>query len=195
MELEKRKEIEKKISNLKRHNHICLLYENSKEQFSVLSALFKFAFNRKDKIIYVNSQTDDEDVIKYINRYSIDIDVKTCSENGDIEIISHKKLCKDATGLNSAGICTAVEKEHQKATSVGYDGLTITLEMTNIVGTDTSLDRFRSHETRFHSILEKNNITGICQYNINRFPTTYIKYMIFTHPLVIYKDCRRIYEL
>lgn len=195
MDLVRRKEIEKKLRDVKQHNHICLLYETDKERFAVLAALFKFAFSRNDRGVYVNSETDDHEVVENMDRFSVGVDIKSCCENRDFLIVDHKKLCRPGEGLNSSGLCTAVEKEHAKAGSEGYDGLTLTLEMTNIAGTDLSLDKFRSHESRLHKVLERNNITGICQYNSKKFPTPYIKYMIFTHPLVIYRDCRRIYEL
>jgi hypothetical protein len=195
MDLDQRKEIEERLRNLKQHNHICLLYESDRERFAVLAALFKFAFKRNDRGLYVNSVTDDEEVVENMDQFSGGIDIKNCCDKRDFMIVAHRKLCKPGKGLNSSGLCTAVEKEHAKAGTEGYDGLTVTLEMTNIAGSDTSLDKFRDHESRFNRVLENNDITGICQYNIKKFPTPYIKYMIFTHPLVIYRDCRRIYEL
>jgi hypothetical protein len=194
MEVEKKKEIEKRLSRLKQHNHVCLLYETPEERFSVIAAFFKFALARSDKCIYVNSVTDDEDVIDNIDWFSRGVDIEKHSKKNDLEVVGRNKMCKGPR-LASGTLCTAVEKEYVKATSEGYDGLTLTLEMTNIAAPDVSLSSFRAHESRMNNILERNDITGICQYNINKFPTAYIKYMIFTHPLVIYKDCKRIYEL
>ena len=171
------------IENLLVHDHLCLIYENQKEQFDAVIPFIKIGLGRGEKCIYI---ADDNTAVQVLNAMRADgIDVESALNKGALVIATKKETYLKQGYFDPDEMIRFLKVATDSAKKDGFPALRVTGEMTWVLGKDPGSMRLMEYESKLNLFFPVNDCLAICQYNKNRFDPDIIKSVINTHPLII----------
>ncbi len=183
------------IEKLLVHDHLCLIYENQKEQFDAIIPFIKIGLGRGEKCIYI---ADDNTAGQVLNAMRADgIDVESALNKGALVIATKKETYLNKGYFDPDEMVQFLKVTTDSAKKDGFPALRVTGEMTWVLGKDPGSMRLMDYESKLNLFFPVNDCLAICQYNKNRFDPDIIKSVINTHPLVIAGGfvCRNFYYI
>ncbi len=183
------------IENLLVHDHLCLIYENQKEQFDAVIPFIKIGLGRGEKCIYI---ADDNTAGQVLNAMRADgIDVESALNKGALVIATKKETYLKQGYFDPDEMIRFLKVATDSAKKDGFPALRVTGEMTWVLGKDPGSMRLMEYESKLNLFFPVNDCLAICQYNKNRFDPDIIKRVINTHPLIIAGGfvCRNFYYI
>jgi PAS domain S-box-containing protein len=178
------------------HDHLCVIYSSREEQFAAIGPSLEIALERGERVVYVTDESSDVAVRDALRETGIDVDRH--HRDGTFVIVVGKKDMYIKPGYFhpdwSIHFLSQLEDE---AKAAGFSGIRIIGEMTWAIGDDSDSARLIEFEAKVNCLFPQINASGICLYNLNRFPSEVILGVLQTHPLVIYRGdiCRNPYYI
>lgn len=164
-------------------NHLCCIYGNKDEQFSMVIPFILIGLENHHRCIYIVDDRTIEEVMEAFRQVGMDIG-KYAASKQFIFLTRHDAYLKG--GFFDPNRMIALLKQAQKqALKDGYKGLRVTGEMTWILSKLPGVERFVEYEAKLNYFFPKSKCSAICQYNEQKFSPEVLLDVIYTHPTVI----------
>ncbi|MFW6121944.1 MAG: MEDS domain-containing protein [Petrotogales bacterium] len=184
-------DLRKLLSNLKPHDHLCLLYEDQDVWAETLVYYIHEGLKQNQKCIYVADENTAQEIRDVFG--DKDIDISEFENIGQYAIAKERDTYTRGGHFDPDSMIKLLISETEKALDEGYEALRVTGEMTWALRDITGSEKLLEYEAKLNRDLFPNYpCTAICQYDMRRFDSEIIKGVILTHPLII-KD-RKIYR-
>lgn len=183
----------KAVEGLGFHDHLCLIYETTEEQFAAIVPFVRLGLERGEKCVYVADDNTSGEVLEQMKRGGVD--VASALESGALSVITKKEAYLKQGYFDPDWMIQFLKEVTDGAKAEGYTGLRVTGEMTWMLGGDPGSERLIEYESKLNYFFPENDVLAICQYNIGRFSPQIIMDVIRTHPMVLYRGqvCRNLY--
>jgi hypothetical protein len=169
---------------LKSGDHACLFYASPEEQFATVLPYIKAGLEQNEKCLYIVDDNHVVFVLEAMDKAGIDIAAALAARAFVINS-KHQTYLKNGSFRPDemiAGLKGGVEE----ALSEGYRGLRATGEMTWALSDPKALSQLNAYEAKLDKFFPS-QLTGLCQYNQNRFSPQLVPGILQTHRLVIAK--------
>jgi PAS domain S-box-containing protein len=181
----------KALRGLKPHDHICLIYENSKDWKDAVIPFLKVGLERGEKCLYVVDSHTANQIHHFLKMEGID--VESVKQSGQFVILHESEAYTRDGSFDPDRMIALLISETEKALSEGYPALRITGEMTWVLKGHPGSEKLIEYEAKLNSdLFPKHPCVAICQYDRRRFDPEIIKGVILTHPIVIWG--KQLYE-
>ncbi|OGP65628.1 MAG: hypothetical protein A2169_04005 [Deltaproteobacteria bacterium RBG_13_47_9] len=181
----------KALRGLKPHDHICLIYETSKDWKDAVIPFLKIGLERGEKCLYVVDSHTANQIHHFLKKEGID--VESVRQSGQFIILHESEAYTRDGSFDPDRMIALLIFETKKALSEGYPALRITGEMTWVLKGHPGSEKLIEYEAKLNSdLFPKHPCVAICQYDRRRFDPEIIKGVILTHPIVIYG--KQLYE-
>ncbi|MFO7882032.1 MAG: MEDS domain-containing protein [Kosmotogaceae bacterium] len=184
-------DLRKLLSDLRPHDHLCLLYEDLEVWADTVVYFIHEGFKQKQKCIYIVDENTEQEIRDIFSEK--DMDISKYESTGQFVIANERDTYTRKGYFDPDSVISLLISEIEKALEEGYDALRVTGEMSWALHRLTDSEKLLEYEAKLNRDLFPNYpCVGICQYDIQKFDPEIIKGVILTHPLVI-KD-RKIYR-
>ncbi|MFA6407751.1 MAG: PAS domain S-box protein [Candidatus Paceibacterota bacterium] len=177
------------------HDHLCLIYNNKKEQFAAVIPFMRTGLERGEKCVYIVDDNIAKEVIDAMHLGGID--VGAALKKGSLSIISKKDAYLKNGYFDPDEMIAFLKESTDAAKKEGYVALRATGEMTWMLGNEKGNERLLEYEAKLNRFFPKNDALAICQYNHRRFPEEILLGVIQTHPRVVVGNtvCKNFYYI
>lgn len=184
----------KAIQKLGVHDHLCLLYENTQEQFAAIVPFMRVGLERGEKCVYIADDNTTANVLKAMAQGGIE--TEAAIKSGSLVVLTKREAYLRQGYFDPDWMISFLKEATCAARAEGFTALRVTGEMTWVLG-DPGSGRLIEYETKLNYFLPENDALAMCQYNMRRFSPELILDVIRTHPLVIYRGrvCRNFYYI
>jgi len=161
--------------------HICNIYRDRKEQFSLIADFMLDGLKRKYKCIYIVDENTKEGVLSAL---------KEMESGADDSILDRLIfLTKDDSYLKGGSfepdrMIRLLKETQDTALAEGYPILRVTGEMTWIFSKLPGVEKLLEYEAKLNYFFPNSKTTAICQYNENKFDAKTLMGVLNTHPVV-----------
>ena len=169
------------------NNHLTLIYETPEEQFSTAIPFVQQGLEQGEKCFYVVDDNSVETVVEEMQKAGIDVenavqsDMLSIKSASDIYLEDGEFAPEEIIEFLRETVVEAVDQE-------GFEHVRITGEMTWVLNGETHFDALTEYEVELNRFYSGKSITGLCQYNRNRFPAQILHDVIRTHPQIVYEN-------
>jgi len=161
--------------------HICNIYRDRKEQFSLIADFMLDGLKRKYKCIYIVDENTKDGVLGALKEM----------ESGADDSILDKLifLTKEDSYLKGGSfdpdrMIKLLKDTQDAALAEGYPILRLTGEMTWIFSKLPGVEKLLEYEAKLNYFFPNSKTTAICQYNENKFDAKTLMGVLNTHPIV-----------
>ncbi|MDZ7672859.1 MAG: MEDS domain-containing protein [Halanaerobiales bacterium] len=184
----------KKISNLdkmKTGDHIVLLYKNTAEILSASVSFIKTSLARNEKCLYIKGDSNEEVLLTELRKQVSDFDLYI--ENGQLQFLNKEETYSLSDNFKAVQMIERLKKESTKALEEGYQGLSITGELSWVLNFENGKKEIIDYEWMLNEyIFDDYPVVAMCRYNLNKFDKSIIKAIIELHHYIIWQG--KIYE-
>ena len=164
------------IENLLVHDHLCLIYENQKEQFDAVIPFIRIGLVRGEKCIYI---ADDNTTGQVLNTMRADgIDVESALGKGALVIANKKETYLKKGYFDPDEMIQFLKVATDSAKKDGFPALRVTWEMPQVLGKYPGNMQLMEYESKLNLFFPGKDCLAICQYNKNRFDPDIIKSVV-----------------
>jgi MEDS: MEthanogen/methylotroph, DcmR Sensory domain len=175
------------LSDLPRYGHQCLIYETEAEQFAATLPYLRDGLRTGQYCFYIVDEHTGESMRQAM--YQNEIEVDDAMKSGQLALLTKQETYLRDGHFNAGRMIEFVKAACQQALMAGFPGVRGAGEMTWHLGSDATLQELLTYESRLtDEIFCRFPLMGICQYNLNRFNPEFLRGILETHPVVIYKD-------
>ncbi len=168
-------------------DHIIIISDSEEEELSTVISFINIRLNKNEKCIYIAKQNRKDRVLKEV-KAQID-SAKEYLKNGQLIILDSKDTYGNHSEFDPDKIIEMLIYECQKALKEGYNGLTITGEISRALKYKNGREKIIEYEWKLNEKLFNNYpVIGLCRYDLNIFDYNLIKTAIELHPYLIYKN-------
>jgi PAS domain S-box-containing protein len=184
------------VKSIAPHEHLCLIYLSREEQFAAIGPSLEIGLERRERVLYIadgNSAVAVRDAM-----VETGIDVDRYGRDGTFVIVAGRQDMYIKPGFfHPDWSVRFLSHQEDEARAAGFSGIRFIGEMSWAIGDDSDSARLIEYEAKVNRLFAQINASGICQYNLNRFPPEVILGVVQTHPLVIYRGdvCRNPYYI
>lgn len=171
------------LERLDVHDHICLIYENKKEQFDSVIPFISIGLKRGDKNIYIADDNTAESVLNAMRKGGIEVNAMI--KSGALMVVSKQDTYLKPGYFDPDAMIKFLKETAKTAKTAGYRAIRITGEMTWSLSDTPGVERLIEYEAKLNYLCPGYDCLLTCQYNRNRFSPQTILDIIHTHPLVI----------
>lgn len=176
--------LRERVTSVKKHSHICMIYSDREQQITALSQYLKTGFKQHEQCLYIGGAEHVQFLMNVLTRAEVDIATEqesksllfSCPE--DIYFIDGKFLCES--------VVRQAEQMTAEALANGFSSVRAAAEMTWALHHNVSARQMLEYETEVNATLERLPLTGLCLYNENRFNPRVLRLLIETHPAIVY---------
>jgi two-component system NarL family sensor kinase len=183
------------LEQLAPHDHLCSIYESSKEHFDVAIPFIRIGLDRGEKCIYIADDGTEAVVRDAMHAEGIDVERAVATDS----LVLKKKeaaYLKDGS-FDPEWMFTFWADATAEAMRQGFSALRATGETGWVLRGAPGLERWMEYESRLTRVLARLNCVALCQYNRRLFPPELVLDLIRTHPTFIYRGvvCRNMYHV
>lgn len=187
------KELFNALEKIKTHDHICLIYMTREEQFAVAIPFMQIGLGRGERCVYIADDNTSVEVLDAMRKAGIDTD--TAVRSGALAVLHKREAYLKQGSFDPDWMIRFLKEAADSAKGAGFTSLRVAGEMTWVLGGDPGAGRLIEYEAKLNYFFPENDVSAICQYNLNRFKPEVILDVVRTHPLVIYRNqvCKNFY--
>jgi hypothetical protein len=163
--------------------HICGIFSDKAQEFQSVLPFFRGGARKSEKCMYLY----DEEAPRVIyEEFGVPIDDKeNLFEKGQLEMHYFKNVyLRDGT-FDPDGVIATFRQTVLATLHEGYTGFRAVGEMSGILDSATPLERYIEYENKLNNFYPLNKVTGICQFDENRFSEEFLGEMVRAHPYII----------
>jgi signal transduction histidine kinase len=174
----------KEIEKLKPHEHLCHIYDTPEEWSAVVATFLITGLRRGEKCFdIVDTHTADQ-VRALLHEQGVD--VTTAEASGQLAIFHETEAYTRGGFFDPDQMIAFVATEVEKAIAEGYHAIRSISEMSWVFRGRPGSNRFVEYEAKLNrDLFPKYPVTGICQYEWQRFGLPLLLDVICTHPIVM----------
>jgi|GEM_PF-621353 len=178
-----------KIANLdkmKTGDHIVLLYKEEKEILSASVSFIKTSLDRNEKCLYIKGDLNEEILISELRKQVSNFD--SYIENGQLQFLDKEETYALSDNFKAVQMIETLKKESINALEEGYQGLSITGELSWVLNFKNGKNEIIEYEWMLNEyIFNDYPVIAMCRYNLNKFDKSIIKAIIELHHYIIWQ--------
>ena len=171
------------INEVEFGDHICSIYQDKQQQFSLLVPFFKAGLENNQKCIYIADENLRDQVISEFVRHGIEVE-KYLKSNQMIIITKRESYLKNGF-FDPDKMIEFLKKTEEGALKDGYSGLRLTGEMSWVLANISDIEKLIRYENKLNNYFLHSKCVAICQYNENKFKPEVLLEILDCHPLAI----------
>jgi signal transduction histidine kinase len=174
----------KEIERFKPHEHLCHMYDTPGEWSATVSAFLITGLRRGEKCFYtVDTHTADQ--VRAL-LYEQGVDVTAAEASGQLAIFHEAEAYTRGGFFDPDRMIAFVATTVEKAIAEGYHAIFSISEMSWVFRGRPGSNRFVEYEAKLNrDLFPKYPVTGICQYEWQRFSLLLLLDVICTHPTIM----------
>ena len=174
------------IEQLKLGDHSVLLYEDEAEIIDRSISFIRSSLKRDEKCIYIKGDANTELLMKELRSQITGIDEYLA--DGQLQILSSEETYALSNSFKAEKMISLIKKEAIKSLKEGYNGLSITGELSWVLNFEGGKEEIIEYEWKLNELVfGKYPVLAMCRYNINKFDDSIIKAIIELHHYIIWK--------
>ena len=177
----------KNLHKLKTGDHVVLLYEKEKEYIKSIIPFVKESLKRNEKCMYIDDKKQLKKIKKNLSNYIKNLEKYI--EEGQLLLLSKEETYAANDHFDSDQMIELIKEETNKALAEGYNGLSITGELSKVLDFENGKNEIIGYEWKLnHRVFEYLPVVALCRYNINKYDNDIIRAVIELHPYLILKN-------
>src|SRR3984893_17934502 len=183
------------LEQLAPHDHLCSIYESSKEHFDVAIPFIRIGLDRGEKCIYIAD--DGTEAVFRDAMHADGIDVERAVATDSLVLKKKEAAYLKHGSFDPEWMFTFWADATAEAMRQGFSALRATGAPEWVIRGAPGLERWMEYESRLTHMLARLNCVALCQYNRRLFPPELVLDVIRTHPTFIYRGvvCRNMYHV
>jgi len=178
---------ENSIDDVELGDHICSIYQNKKQQFSLLVPFFKAGLENNQKCVYIIDENSEEEILSEFLKRGIDLDKYIKSKQ--FELLTKKETYLKDGYFDPDKMIRLIKDTEENALKHGYLSMRLTGEMTWVLADESDIDQLKIYESKLTDFFLHSKSAAICQYNESKFTEDVLLMVLNTHPFaIIYGD-------
>lgn len=174
---------ERRITDLKPGDHLCLLYENDQELMAFLCLYCRQALNRNEKIIYAVDNFDVDSTVGALRNDGIDID--RYLESGRISVLPCSEVYMPDGVFIFDRMVELLEAETKNMREEGYSALCLAGSAAWSLHGGIGSENLIEYEAAANLVYSRKPCTAACMYDMRKFDSETLINVLRTHPIVI----------
>ncbi|WPB78306.1 MEDS domain-containing protein [Archangium violaceum] len=164
-------------------DHLCLVYENSEEQWEAVIPYMAEGLARNEACLYVIDEHSLDEVRRAFIARGVDIDAHVRS--GQFVFSTSREAYLSSGAFEPRAMVTFLEKTMREAVAAGRAGFRVSGEMTWVLGQGCGCGQIVEYEALLSEFFPGSRASAICQYNRKRLGADIIRDVLRTHPIAI----------
>ena len=174
----------KEIERLKPQEHLCQIYATPEEWSAAVSTFLITGLRQGEKCLYVVDIHTTDQVRALLHGQGVD--VTTAEASGQLVILRETEAYTRGGFFDPDQMISFVITSIETATAEGYHALRGAGEMSWVLRGHPGSNRFIEYEAKLNrDLYPKYPITGLCQYEWQRFGLPLLLDVICTHPTIM----------
>ena len=161
--------------------HICNIYRDRKEQFSLIADFMLDGLKRKYKCIYIVDENTKEGVLSALKEMDSGADGSILDK---LIFLTKEDSYLKGGSFDPDRMIKLLKDTQDAALAEGYPILRLTGEMTWIFSKLPGVEKLLEYEAKLNYFFPNSKTTAICQYNENKFDAKTLMGVLNTHPIV-----------
>lgn len=178
-------EFKSMIGNMKRGDHICLIYDDEDEWIDAIIPFIMNGLKAGERCIYITDEHDPDEVRRTLIDSIPDI---TSAETRGQFVLKDSGVYAPGGVFEPEKMISLLESEVQRALADGFNGLRVTGEATWILRDIDGSERIIEYEALLKDFFSKNECIALCQYRRSCFKAETLRGVLLTHPLIVWKS-------
>ncbi|NOZ59263.1 MAG: GAF domain-containing protein [Euryarchaeota archaeon] len=171
------------LEALRQGEHLCSIFKDAEQQFSVVVPFIAEGLRRGEKCIYVLDTSTREEVLEAFRRRGVDLEEYV--ESGQLEFLNAGEVYLRGGRFDPGEVISLLGGVEERVLKEGYSGIRGTGEMSWVLSLGGEMDRLVEYEAELNRFLEGRRILALCQYREDLFPAEVLLNVIHTHPRVL----------
>jgi len=172
------------IEDLKPHEHLCQIYDTPEEWGAVAAAFLITGLRRGEKCDYIVDTHTADQVRALLHEQGVDVTAAEAS--GQLVILHETETYTRGGFFDPDQVISSWITSIETAIAEGYHTIRGAGEMSWVLRGHPGSNRFVEYEAKLNRDLYPNYpVTGICQYEWQRFGLPLLLDVICTHPIII----------
>jgi len=179
-------ELERRITRLRRGDHLCLIYHSAAEQTAALVPFLKLGIAAGDRCLFVGHGTSARRVERALQSAGVDVDAEC--ERGALLLLTQRESWLPNGRFDPGAMMDLLRQAEQQALDDGFSGLRATWNMGWILEGTPGADRLVEYEAHLNRFLAGSHTCALCRYSREGSPAAVIQDALHTHPLAVLAD-------
>lgn len=162
--------------------HVCSIYKNKEDQFAPVAPFYSEGLNKGERCLYIFDENTKEEIATKILEKGI---APNTQGDAPIEIVPYQEAYTNDGPFDADKMITFLEQTVSTTLEKGYSGLRAIGEMTWALSSETPLEKLIDYEKKLNLFYPQHQVTGVCQFNAERFSHEFLIEMICMHPYII----------
>lgn len=171
------------LKSLKLGDHLCSLYENREQQFSIVVPFLKHGLENYEKCIYVTDENTPQEIKNALKKGNVD--VQKYLDSGQLSVVGPEDFYIEDGEFEPSAVIRRVKEEEDLALSKGYKGLRFAEEATWVLKKTDWLKKLIEYEVKLDFFSRKSAVLTLCQYDRLKFAEEVLLDTIRMHPIVV----------
>jgi hypothetical protein len=168
------------------HDHFAIIYDNPDEQLDFIVPFLRMGLERGEKAVFIYDDNAVETVIDAMARHGIDVTAATAS--GALSIITKKHAYLKNDDFDPDWMVDFLAQAVEDSKREGFAAVRASGEMTWALSpAGDAHDRLVEYECKLNAFFPDYDMSGICQYNRNRFRPETLMHVLHTHPKLVFR--------
>ena len=162
-------------------NHICSIYRNKDEQFSLIIPYILQGLDRDEKCIYI---VDENTRAEVLDEFKKRIGKERHSDLDNLIFMTKAEAYLKDGYFDPERMIDLLKESERIALKEGHSGMRFTGEMTWVFTKLPGVEKLFEYEAKLNYFFPGSKSKAICQYNENKFAPELLIDVIYTHPVV-----------
>ncbi len=164
-------------------DHLCLVYENAREQWDAVVPYMAEGLARNEACLYVIDDRSLNEVRRAFRTHGVDVEAH--ERSGQLTFATKREAYLRFGKFDPPAMISFLDQTVQAAVAAGRTGFRVTGEMTWALGQECGCEGLIEYEARLSHFFPGSRASAICQYNRERFGADIIRDVLRTHPVAI----------
>jgi len=161
--------------------HLCNIYRDRIEQFSLIADFMLDGFKKRHKCIYIVDENTKDGVLGALKEMDGLVD-ESIFDN--LMFLTKEDSYLKGGSFDPDRMIRLLQETQEMALAEGFPALKVTGEMTWIFSKLPGVEKLLEYEAKLNYFLPNSKTTAICQYDENRFDAKTLMGVLNTHPVV-----------
>lgn len=171
-------------ASLGMHDHGCLFYSTSAEQFAVVAGFLSDGLSLGQRCLYLAHHTAREALVEALEDRGISAGEMLANKR--LTILPALEVYAPDGCFDPARMIQRLGEETQKSLDEGYTGFRVTGEMTWVLEDVAGVSRLHEYEVKLNRMFDASQCIGLCQYDLKRHDPRTLLMGLYTHPILVY---------
>jgi signal transduction histidine kinase/ActR/RegA family two-component response regulator len=171
------------VVQLRRGDHICLLYENATEYLKVIALYLKGGLEQGERCVHVADDYLIAETAAALTAAGVDVCWE--QERGALSLLTKNEAHLRSGMFDPEDTIAFLRETEEESDRASFSGLRLTGDMAWALGPEPGNERVLEYEELLNHFYPSSHCLGLCSYNLRQFPLEMVTEMLRIHPVVL----------